>query len=281
MAVRKLFKNLFFTLLITSMVLSLSGQTSTAPTECVRYLTPCFTTWTTDTGQYQPGFKFKVYMPEGDNIDRRPVIIFFSGGGTLSLDAVKSNCEEMVKLGYVTVAANYKDFVGDFHNPEEVKNAVGNSYILIKYLRANYVRFGIKKKKFFGVGTSAGAITWACAGTTANDTDNPYYGDVDLPDLKYCLLATASLSGALNNIYMDLVQTSSVQNNFFNGGKDLLIPVKQAQDSYEKEISFGIPSQIKIYPDADHSLGEHDDIFYNPVYGIVPTFYNKLYPPKD
>lgn len=252
------------------------------PATGVRYLTPVFTDWTTEEGVYKDGLKYKVYMPANDTEDKRPVVFVFSGGGTIDINDVSSTCIEFVKLGYVSVAAQYKDYIGDFKQDAQVKQAVINSYWLIQFIRDSAVRFGVKKKKMFGVGTSAGAITWICAGITANDTTNPYYAGESLPNLKGCLIATASMSGAANPPYLDLIQSSTVQNNFFNGQLDPLIPYKKAQATYDKEIAFGIPSQIKIYPNSDHTLGEHDDIFYNPVYGIVPTFYNKLNvkPPK-
>ena len=248
----------------------------TVPAAGIRYLTPIFTSWITEIGEYQPGFKVKVYMPANDTIDRRPVVIVYSGGGTLDIDATKSTCEELVKLGYVVVAGQYKQTVGDF-TTEEQKQAVVNTYNLINYIRENYEKYGVKKKKFFGIGTSAGALTLIQAGITGNDTQNPYYTGYAVPNIKGCLLATASLSGAANPQYMDLIQTGGVQNNFYNGKLDPIIPYKQAEATFNKEIALGIPSQIKIYDNADHTLGEHDDIFYNPVYGIIPTFYNKLY----
>ncbi len=262
-------------------ILTPSSNLVVVPSTGIRYLTPVFSDWTTETGEYQQGYKYKVYMPANDTIDKRPVIIVYSGGGTIDINDVASTCIELVKLGYVTVAAQYKTTIGDF-TPELQKQAVINSYILIKYLRDNSVRFGIKKKKIFGMGTSAGAITWIQAGITGNNTDNPYY-EGKAPNIKGSLLFTASLSGAATSIYMNMIQVGGVPNQFFNGGKDPLIPSKEAEATCSKELGFGIPSHIHVYPNSDHTLGEHDDIFYNPEYGIVPTFYNKLNikPPKS
>lgn len=247
------------------------------PATGIRYLTNVISSWTTEEGEYAPNLKYKVYMPANDDIDRRPVVIIFPGGGTLNLDDLQTACERMVKLGYVTVAALYKDFIGDYKLPEQVKQGVMNTYNLIQNLRDNYVRFGIKKKKFFGIGTSAGGITWDCAAITANDTSNPYYEGIILPNLKQCLLAVASISGAANNPYIDLIQASTVQTNLFNGQLDPLIPYQQAQKTKDTEVAFGVPSQIHIYPEGDHTLGAYtDDIYNNPEYGIIPTFYNKL-----
>lgn len=251
-----------------------SSNIVVVPSTGIRYLTPVFSDWTTEQGEYQQGYKYKVYMPANDTIDKRPVIIVYSGGGTIDINDVEGTCIELVKLGYVTVAAQYKNTIGDF-NSELQKQAVINSYILIKFLRDNSVRFGIKKKKIFGIGTSAGAITWIQAGITGNNTTNPYY-EGKCPNIKGSLIFTASMSGAASSIYQNMIQVGGVPNQFFNGGKDLLIPVKEAQATCSKELAYGIPSFIKVYPDSDHTIGEHADIFYNPEYGIVPTFYNRL-----
>lgn len=245
------------------------------PATGIRYLTPCFTEWTEEELEYQPGYKCKIYQPANDTITKRPVIILHTGGGTISIDSLHGLAVELVKLGYVVVPAQYKLTVGDgFTEDEQIQGAL-NDYILIDVLRKASVRYGIKKKKFFIIGTSAGGINASNTGITGNDTDNPIYKG-KAPNIKGCILHTASLSAAALGLYYDLIQTGGVPNQFFNGGKDMLIPSKQAEATCSKELAFGIPSFIKVYPNSDHTLGEHQDIYYNPSYGIIPTFYNKL-----
>lgn len=245
------------------------------PATGIRYLTPVFTDWTEEEVEYQPGYKCKIYQPANDTIDKRPVILLHTGGGTITLESLHGLAVELVKLGYVAVPAQYKKGVGDGFTEEEQIQAALNDYILIDFLRKAAVRYGIKKKKFFIIGTSAGGITASNAGITGNNTDNPIYKG-QAPNIKGCILHTASLSAAALGLYYDLIQTGGVPNQFFNGAKDPLIPVKQAEATCSKELAFGIPSFIKVYLNSDHTLGEHQDIYYNPSYGIIPTFYNKL-----
>lgn len=253
-------------------------DTIVVPATGIRYLTPTYTSWTvTPIEEYQPGFKYKVFIPVMIQQKKCRTIILFTGGGTLDIEGLTPNAVELAQLGYVVVPAMYKDFIGDFGDPKKMKQAVVNTYNLIKHLRVNAERYWIKKSAMFGIGTSAGGFTMAQAAITANDTQNPYYDGFDVPDIKGCLKAVASLSGAVNDEYMNLIQSGSVRTNFFNGAEDEFHTAPQAQKACDREIAFGVPSQIKIYPDTDHSIGKHhEDIFYNPVYGIVPTFYNVM-----
>lgn len=254
------------------------------PATGIRYLTPTYTSWTvTPIEEYYPGFKYKVFIPVMPKMKKCRVIILFSGGGTLDLDGLTANAIELVQLGYVVIPAQYKDFVGGFGDLKQMKEAVIKAYTLINYLclQQNADRFWIKKNCFFGVGTSAGAFTWAQAAITANDTNNPYYDGYVVPSIKgkdgkSRLRAVASMSGAVNDEYMNLIRSDSLRTNFFNGEHDEFKTAPVAQKACDKEISFGVPSQIKVYDD-DHTLGKfHDDIFYNNIYGIVPTFYNVM-----
>jgi len=271
-------KNLLLALLLTccsGLAFAQTSLTATTP-EPVRYLDPVFTEWTTDFGEYQPGYKYKIYMPAHDTEDKRPVMIFYTGGGTTDISKLNNICTEIVQLGYVTVAAQYKLTVGDGFTEQEQKESVIKTYELIRFLRENATAYGIKRKEIFGVGTSAGGITWINAGITANNTGIPFYDGYKIPKIKGSLIGTASLSGAAVGSYFYLINSTGVPNNFYNGALDPLIPVKSAQETYEAQFAAGIPSLIKIYPLSDHTLGEHDDIYYNPDYGIIPTFYSRL-----
>jgi len=267
----------FLLVLLVSCISLLSLGQPTIPTEpCVRYLTPCFTEWTSISGEYQPGYAFTFYMPKNDTDTKRPVIIFYTGGGTTDIGSLSKLCIEITKLGYVTCAAQYKKGVGDGFTEAEQKEAVINTYTLIRYIRENATLLGVKKKKMFGYGTSAGGITWINAGITANNTDIPFYAGIFVPNIKGSLIATASNSAAAIGAYFYLINPTGVQNNFYNGGKDPLIPWQQAQATYEFQLSVGINSLFHLYPNSAHGVGEHDDMWYNPEYGIIPTFYKKL-----
>jgi acetyl esterase/lipase len=116
-------KNLLLALLLTccsGLAFAQTSLTATTP-EPVRYLDPVFTEWTTDFGEYQPGYKYKIYMPAHDTEDKRPVMIFYTGGGTTDISKLNNICTEIVQLGYVTVAAQYKLTVGDGRKPKDIR----------------------------------------------------------------------------------------------------------------------------------------------------------------
>lgn len=248
---------------------------STTPTG-TRYLDPVFTAWTTKSGEYQKGYQYKVYMPANDTEDKRPVIIFYTGGGTTDISTLEGQCVEAVKLGYVTVAAQYKLTIGDGFTELEQKEAAISTMWLIDYIRDHSGEFGVKKKKIFGYGVSAGGITWINTGITANNMDIPFYDGYSFPNIKHSLVATCSNSSAAIGAYFYLIAPGGVPNNFFNGGKDGLISWEQADATWKSELAMGIPSMFHLYPLAGHGVGNHDDLWYNPEYGMIPTFYKFL-----
>lgn len=255
----KLIRNLFFLLLLTFTYATAQITPSATADTPVRYLDPVFTSWTTQNGQYQPGYDFTIYKPQGDSEKKVPVIFIYPGGGG-DISEVRGWCEDFVRLGYITVAAEYKNSVGEFTYSEQVK-AVINTWILNQYFRDHSQEFGIKKKKMFEFGISAGGITALQSGIALDDKDNPIFGGALPGKSKLVFLGTASLSGAAIPEFQSLINLGDPPNFFYNGMLDPLIKFSVALQTYEKEISYGIPANMMAFPDKGHKLESHDIIY--------------------
>lgn len=250
-----------------NIILDNAPVVATTPT---RYLDDIFTDWTVTRGEYKKGYEYDVYQPVGDTITNRPVVIVYHAGGG-EIEDVKKWCTDFVKKGYVVFSAEYKLTVGDF-NAEAQKDAVINSWELIDYIRTNYVKFGIKKKKIFEMGISAGALTAIQSGIGLNDKSNPYFGNPLGKKNKLKILATATLSGAANPDMMNFINLGDPPNYFYHGTEDKTIPYAAALATYTAQIAAGIPSNFMKFDGKGHKLESHDIILAD----LKTRFYGML-----
>lgn len=247
-------------IIITTLFAFLSMKAiSQAPTEPVRYIDPIFDSWTVTSGQYQKGYDFKLFQPSGDTEKKRPVIIVYhAGGGTI--DEVTSWCTDFVKLGYVTISAEYKLSIGEFDTKEQLQ-AILNTYNLIDYLRQNASLYGIKRLKIFEMGVSAGAITALQSGECLNDVaaGDSFFDGYNIK--KISIRGTASLSGAVSPAFEKYINAGDPPNAYYNGKLDPTIPYSQAQKNYNAQVAAGIGSWFMGFPNKGHKLESHDVIF--------------------
>lgn len=235
---------------------TISITTTTPP---VRYLDPLFTAYSITSGEYVKGLHFNLYQPIGDTETKRPVIIVFPAGGG-SITDVRQWCEDFCALGYVTVAAEYKNTVGNFNFTEQTQ-AIIDSWNLVNYLRDHAKEFGVKKKKIFEIGISAGALTALQSGICLNDKNDPIFKGALAGKNKIVILGTASKSGACSPDFMKFINAGDPANDFYNGTLDKTIPYSQAVATYEKQISIGIASNLMSF-NLDHKLeGQYPIIF--------------------
>lgn len=232
------------------------SATATAP---VRYLDQVFSEWTIETGEYQKDYAFNIFQPAGDTEDKRPVIIVFHAGGS-DIASVTSWCTDFVKLGYVTVAAEYKLTTGDF-DPEKQMEAVINSWILIDYLRKNGDRYRIKKSKIFEMGISAGALVALQSAIGLNDKEDPYFQGAATHLKKITIKGSATLSGAANPDFMQFINAGDPPNHFYHGTEDHTIPYEVAVETCNTMIAAGIPSTLMAFEGKGHKLKSHNIIF--------------------
>lgn len=241
-----------------------------------RYLDDVFDSYNTEYGEYEPGYPYILFTPAGDTVKKRPVIVVLHAGGG-QVEDITGWCIDFVKKGYVCFSTEYKIGVGNFDVYEQ-KKAVVQMFDFSVWMRENSDRFGLKVKKVFFMGSSAGAITALQTGISLNDRFTSFFSGFDVPDNRnISILATASLSGAAIPEFNNLINTGDCPNFFYNGEKDLLIPFKAAQTTYDLQLNYGIASNLVGFPDKGHKLENHDFILTD----LSKRFYNVLKPNQN
>lgn len=142
-----------------------------------RYQTEIFNTFSVNTVNYSDVYtdnahEMDIYIPDGDTVTNRPLIIWLHGGsflgGDKSLVGCVDFCTEFAKKGYVTASANYRlssdAQVFALYQEEQyttVLKAVSDIKGAIRYFRksiANGNPYGIDGNTIFIGGSSAGAV---------------------------------------------------------------------------------------------------------------------------
>lgn len=242
-----------------------------ADTTQIRYLDDIFTSFDKEVVEYKPDYKLIIYQPSNDTETKRPYIIVLHAGGG-KVEDVEGWCLDWCRKGYVALTAEYKLDVGEF-NAEKQKEAVVNMFDLLYYLRSNATKYKLKKKKVFAMGVSAGALTALQTGIGLNDRFGPYFQNSVIPDNnKLNMLATATLSGAANPEFMNLIDSEDCPNYFYHGELDKTIPYSAALATYNLQKSYGINSTMMSFPDKGHKLESHDIILKD----LTAKFYSKL-----
>lgn len=238
-------------------------------TSTKRYTDKIFTTANKTTVEYIPGFEADIYTPEGDTVTSRPVVIVMSGGGGSKEDVQNWAEQEWALRGYVGIAANYKDTVGDFNESKQEK-AVINVWNLILFIQANTTKYGMNKRKILVMGVSAGGITAIQSSIALDNRNDPYFGTPSpIPSkAKMKILASATISGAASNKYQDMINAGDPPNYAYHGTEDHIVNYKTAVDTYNKMIEVGIKSTLMSFEGADHTIGHGDEIKAD----LIPKF---------
>lgn len=115
-----------------------------------------------------------IYFPEGDVLTSRPVVFMAHGGNFLGGDKagtdVKPICQDLARMGYVTVSINYRVGMTNFPLPgpdssdatESVMRAVQDGRAAVRFMRKSFETdgdpYGIDTNKLFFGGVSAGGF---------------------------------------------------------------------------------------------------------------------------
>lgn len=105
-----------------------------------------------------------IFTPEGHKPDdRRPVIVFFFGGGWVggTPRQFEQQCRYLASRGMVAMTADYRVF--NRHGTLAVK-CVEDAKSAIRWVRANARRLGIDPQRIVAAGGSAGGHIAACTG---------------------------------------------------------------------------------------------------------------------
>ncbi|MDQ8197887.1 alpha/beta hydrolase [Pelagicoccus enzymogenes] len=111
--------------------------------------------------------KLHVFNPQGHaSTDRRPVIVFFFGGGWNSGTPAQfyEQSQYLADLGMVAISADYRVKSRQGTSPFE---SVADGKSAIRWVRQNADRFGIDPEQVIASGGSAGGHVAACTGVIA------------------------------------------------------------------------------------------------------------------
>jgi len=189
-----------------------------------------------------------IYMPKGDTVKSRPVLLLIHGGafivGDKSDDLQYKYAEHYTSLGYVVASINYRMgylFIpGMYENLERcIYKAVQDSRAALRFLVHNKTKYGIDPDQIFIAGNSAGgfialktAFMAESEGFTSADGNDLFLQDnlgcLDCSGNSYkdrfTLRGVISLWGALTDLEM-LDEFEKVPLLLVHGDADKIVPI--------------------------------------------------------
>lgn len=106
-----------------------------------------------------------IFQPEGDQLQERPMLVCFHGGGFVSgnkeHDDMMEFCKIFAQKGYVTATAQYRlgmNLLSNTSGERSVYRAIQDSRALLRYLRENAPTLKISPDHIYLIGSSAGAF---------------------------------------------------------------------------------------------------------------------------
>jgi hypothetical protein len=116
-------------------------------------------------GQVTTTLRMNIYRPSGDNLDKRPVIIFAFGGGFVNGSKTEASmvklCQAFAKRGFVTASIDYRlgMNIGDKElSKRAVYRALQDGRSAVRFFRKNATTYGVDPNQIFISGHSAGAF---------------------------------------------------------------------------------------------------------------------------
>ena len=216
-----------------------------------RYLDEVFTNITSTTVQYSQayGLDMDIYMPDGDTLNERPIIIFAHGGAFISGSKEDADiitlCNSFAKKGYVTASINYRLTtiscqLDSLCMIDIVFKAISDARAAIRYFKQDYSiynnTYNIDTSKVYFAGNSAGAVIavqLACLNNESKlssyahlnnimNANGGFNGDSGNQGYSSNIRAAASMAGAVHKLsWLDLSTKPLVS---FHGTEDWVIP---------------------------------------------------------
>ena len=310
----------FWILAIASLVFpsAIYSQTYAEGCDGTRYATSIFSQVNKETVEYgkaipeNVNLKMDIYQPQGDQVQKRPLILWMHGGAFISGDKSDMDiyCRLYASRGFVTATLQYRLFVGIPNQQQFFLQAIKAlsdmkaAYRFFKSDAANANKYQIDTTKMFIGGYSAGAVT---------SLNNAYLdvNDLNDPIIAAIIQANGGLSGntgdAENHAHSDRdvfgvfnLSGGVVDKNIFDreepflmsyhGDIDNVVPI---DSNYFFNIAKVYGSRIVTYElnqiGVDNILvvvpqGGHGDIYSSPAFSSYLAQYNQesigLYYPK-
>ena len=132
-----------------------------------------------------------IYEPNQDTVTNRPVIIFIHPGafftGNNEVDDMVSLANSSAKRGFLAVSISYRlglNVLSDYSGERAVYRGVQDLSAAIRFLRENYLQYGIDRDKIYAWGSSAGSFVGLHSiYTEDNERPESTFGGFGDPDL--------------------------------------------------------------------------------------------------
>jgi acetyl esterase/lipase len=185
-----------------------------------------------------------LYRPNGDNLARRPAIVWVHGGGFRAGNkgGEADNATTFAKRGYVTVSINYR--LRDNNIGIAIADAQHDAQAAVRWLRRFADQYRIDRDRIAIGGTSAGAIT---ALYVANHREDP--GTSGNPGYRSDVGAAVSISG-----FGGHYSAGDPPAVLFHGTADSVVPYQAAVTTCERHRAAGNICDLHSYQGAGHGL---------------------------
>ena len=202
-----------------------------------------------------------IYLPDNDDIESRPLILFIHGGafyiGDKADNPIVLWCKHFAACGYVVASINYR--MGFQLTKSSIErcgySAVQDAHAAVRFLLSKKEEYRINPDYIFVAGSSAGAITSLNLAFMRNSTRPETSRKPDMGDIEssgntlvqnFRIRAVANMWGAVSDLNMLSAAPTSIIS--FHGDADKLVP-------YDNGIPF---SDMKV------KIG---NLFFNKMYG--------------
>jgi BD-FAE protein/PKD domain-containing protein len=105
-----------------------------------------------------------IYIPEGDVLESRPTLVCAHSGAFISGSKMAEDmvafCDSMTHRGYVTASIDYRlgmNILNTESSTRAVYRGIQDGRAAIRYLKENYLQYGIDTNNVYLLGSSAGA----------------------------------------------------------------------------------------------------------------------------
>jgi para-nitrobenzyl esterase len=208
-----------------------------------------------------------LYQPAGDQVARRPALVWVHGGGFTSGDksSGRARASFFARLGYVAVSINYRllspDGCGGNPNPtpicrEAAQAAQHDAQAAVRWLRANASTYRVDTSRIAIAGGSAGAVTALLVDWRPEDP-----GGSGNPGPSSKVRAAVSVSGGTpTNEYITADDGPAL---FIHGTEDSVVPYEWAVSNAAAMYNLGILTVLNQIEGAGHGLPQDHGALIN------------------
>jgi acetyl esterase/lipase len=185
--------------------------------------------------------KLDIHEPVGDTAERRPLMVWFHGGGFQRGDRAGPlelhMADQFARRGYVVASVGYRLASGNI--VADIANAFADARVAVAWLRANAATYRIDTERVVASGMSAGAFISLHLGSGDDIVTDP--GLLTGPSH---VDAVAALAGAADTT---LPQAGEPPIIMYHGLDDEVVPYGLAQDYCEAANAATVPCELVTY----------------------------------